>query len=101
VCDERQRHHPRDRVVSRVRQGQPVWPTPHGTPRCGACHQPLKIVKVNIDAAPTVAARFGAYSIPLLVLTRDGREIARHVGAATQRQINAWLDSQLTTIGAA
>jgi thioredoxin len=41
----------------------------------------LKIVKVDVDANPTLAARFGAQSIPLLVVFRDGHEIDRVVGA--------------------
>ncbi|HEY2006842.1 MAG TPA: thioredoxin [Solirubrobacteraceae bacterium] len=41
----------------------------------------LKIVKVDVDANPTLAERFGAQSIPLLVVFRDGNEIDRIVGA--------------------
>lgn len=41
----------------------------------------LKVVKVDVDANPRLAARFGAQSIPLLVVIRDGREVDRIVGA--------------------
>src|ERR1700726_4835465 len=41
----------------------------------------LKVVKVDVDAKPGLATRFGAQSIPLLVVIRDGREIDRVVGA--------------------
>jgi thioredoxin 2 len=41
----------------------------------------LKVVKVDVDANPGLAARFGAQSIPLLVVMRDGREVDRIVGA--------------------
>jgi thioredoxin 2 len=41
----------------------------------------LKVVKVDVDANPQLAARFGAQSIPLLVVLRDGREVDRIVGA--------------------
>jgi thioredoxin 2 len=41
----------------------------------------LKVVKVDVDANPALAARFAAQSIPLLVVMRDGREIDRIVGA--------------------
>jgi thioredoxin 2 len=41
----------------------------------------LKIVKVDVDANPGLAARFDARSIPLLVVMRDGREVDRVVGA--------------------
>lgn len=33
----------------------------------------LKVVKVDVDANPGLATRFGAQSIPLLVVIRDGR----------------------------
>src|SRR5215472_7300300 len=41
----------------------------------------LKVVKVDVDANPELAARFDARSIPLLVVIRDGREVDRIVGA--------------------
>jgi thioredoxin 2 len=41
----------------------------------------LKVVKVDIDANPSLAARFGALSIPLLIVLRDGQEVDRIVGA--------------------
>ena len=41
----------------------------------------LKVVKVDVDANPALGARFGAQSIPLLVVIQDGSEIDRIVGA--------------------
>lgn len=41
----------------------------------------VKVVKVDVDANPGLAARFGARSIPLLVVIREGREVDRIVGA--------------------
>lgn len=41
----------------------------------------LKVVKVDVDANPGLATRFGAQSIPLLVVIRDGVEVDRVVGA--------------------
>ncbi len=41
----------------------------------------LKVVKVDVDANPVLGARFGAQSIPLLVVLRDGHEVDRVVGA--------------------
>jgi thioredoxin 2 len=56
----------------------------------------LKIVKINVDEAPQIAERFGVQGIPLLVLTRDGQELARQAGAAPLPRLQAWLNSQLT-----
>ena len=41
-----------------------------------------KLVKVNVDRAPAIQARFSVRSIPTLVVMRGGREVARQVGAA-------------------
>ncbi len=41
----------------------------------------LKIVKVDVDANPGLARRYGAMSIPLLVVIRLGAEVDRIVGA--------------------
>lgn len=56
----------------------------------------LKIVKINVDQSPQIAERFGVQGIPLLVLTRDGQELARQAGAAPLPRLQAWLNSQLT-----
>ena len=47
----------------------------------------LKVVKVNIDENPQLAARFQAMSIPLLVILRDQREVDRVVGAVPKSQL--------------
>jgi thioredoxin 2 len=47
----------------------------------------LKVVKVNVDENPALAARYQAMSIPLLVVMRDGREVDRMVGAVPKAQI--------------
>jgi thioredoxin 2 len=41
----------------------------------------LKVVKVDVDLNQGLASKFGAQSIPLLVVMRDGREVDRVVGA--------------------
>ncbi len=41
----------------------------------------LKVVKVDVDANQGLARQFGAMSIPLLVVMRNGAEVDRVVGA--------------------
>ena len=55
----------------------------------------LKVVKVDVDAAPDVAARFGASSIPTLVVLRDGREVDRVVGALPRAKLGGRLAPHL------
>lgn len=55
----------------------------------------VKVVKLDVDANPDIAVRFGAQSIPLLVIIRDGREVDRVVGAlpaaALEQRLEPWL----------
>lgn len=59
----------------------------------------LKVVKLNVDQAPAVSARFGVQGIPLLVVIRDGQEADRLVGAAPLARLQAWLAPHLTPAG--
>ena len=51
----------------------------------------LKILKVNVDEEPGLGARFGARSIPLLVVLRSGEEVDRIVGAMPRPALEARL----------
>jgi thioredoxin 2 len=55
----------------------------------------VKVVKVDVDANPSLAARFGAQSIPLLVVIRDGQEIDRVVGALPRAALEQRLGPML------
>jgi len=55
----------------------------------------LKVVKLDVDAAPQVAGQFGIQGIPVLMLMRGGSEVDRIVGAAPDKQLRAWLDRHL------
>mgnify|MGYP001020397728 FL=1 len=45
----------------------------------------LKVVKVNVDEHPGLAARYGVRSVPTLVLFRRGAPVATWVGASPRR----------------
>ena len=55
----------------------------------------LKVVKLNVDEAPTIAARYGISSIPLLVIMESGAEIDRLVGAVPHGRLSEWLEPHL------
>jgi thioredoxin 2 len=55
----------------------------------------FKVVKLNVDEAPDIAARYQAQSIPLLVLVRDGEEVDRQIGAVPPAQLRSWLDRHM------
>ena len=62
---------------------------------CGPCHavspvleriaderaDELRLVKVNIDTEPTLAARYGIASVPTMILFKDGEPAAAAIGA--------------------
>ena len=52
----------------------------------------LKAVKVNVDEAPRVAERFGVRGIPTLLILRQGREVARQVGAVPPAALVRWVE---------
>jgi thioredoxin 2 len=59
----------------------------------------LKVVKLNVDEAPAISARFSVQGIPLLVLIDGGSEADRLVGAVPLPQLQAWLAPHLPATG--
>ena len=49
------------------------------------------LAKVDTDASPLVAGRFGIRSIPTLVKLQGGRELDRVSGAMQAAQILSWV----------
>jgi thioredoxin 2 len=54
-----------------------------------------QLAKVNTEAEPQLASRFGIRSIPTLVVFRGGRELERMSGALDARRLNAWISRWL------
>jgi thioredoxin 2 len=49
------------------------------------------VLKVNTEAHPELAARFGVHSIPNFVVLRDGQMLAQRPGLVTHTQLEEWL----------
>ena len=47
----------------------------------------VKIAKLNVDDAGSVAGRFGVQAIPTLLLFKDGNEVRRFVGVQNQNTL--------------
>ncbi len=58
----------------------------------------LKVVKLNIDEAPAIAARYAIQGIPQLVLIKDGQEADRLVGAVPPAQLRAMIERHVTAV---
>ena len=55
----------------------------------------VRLAKLDTDADPEIASRFGIRSIPTLILFKNGREIARQSGAMDAGRIVGWVESHL------
>jgi thioredoxin 2 len=78
-------------------------------PWCGPCHMiapvidqlatelagRVRVVKLNVDDNPRIAARFDLRSIPTLLVLRDGREVDRLVGVQPKQEIARRLERVL------
>jgi thioredoxin 2 len=58
----------------------------------------IKLVKVDVDQAPGVAARFEVMGIPTLVVLDRGRIVARQTGAAPAPALQKWLEQALAEL---
>jgi len=51
----------------------------------------VRFAKLDTEAAPELAGRYGIRSIPTMIVFRDGREAARISGAMDARSIERWV----------
>lgn len=54
-----------------------------------------RVVKMDVDANPTVPAQFGVRGIPTLIIFKDGKPVAQKVGAMAKGQLTAFLEPHL------
>ncbi|MDE2564094.1 MAG: thioredoxin [Sphingomonadales bacterium] len=55
----------------------------------------VTIAKMDIMENPGVPGQIGVQSIPLMVLFKDGKQVAHKLGAAPKSQLKGWLESVL------
>ena len=51
----------------------------------------IKVGKINVDQERELAEAFGVYSIPTLVVMKDGKSVSQAMGARPKEQILAML----------
>jgi thioredoxin 2 len=56
----------------------------------------VRLAKLNTEAEPDVAARFGIRGIPTLIAFKDGREVARQSGALDLPALLGWIKTNIT-----
>ncbi|MGI5878103.1 MAG: thioredoxin [Christensenellales bacterium] len=55
----------------------------------------IKVGKVNVDEEPELARRYGVMSIPTLLIIKDGKVVAKQVGAMPKPKLAAMIDEVL------
>ena len=55
----------------------------------------LELAKLDVDAEPEIAGRYGIQSIPTVAVFRDGEVVAGFVGAYPAATIGAFFDEQV------
>ncbi len=55
----------------------------------------VTIAKMDIMENTAVPGEIGVQSIPLMVLFKDGKQVAQKLGAAPKGQLKSWLESVL------
>jgi thioredoxin 2 len=86
------------------------WPAPVlldlWAPWCGPCRMVapmidkvaaewagrVRVAKLNVDENPVTAARFGAQSIPTMLVLKNGKEVDRMVGVQPKEEIERRLE---------
>jgi len=53
----------------------------------------VRLAKLDTEAEPQLASRFGIRSIPTLIAFKDGKEVARQSGAADAATLIQWINS--------
>jgi thioredoxin len=55
----------------------------------------LELVKLDVDAEPEIAARYGIQSIPTVAVFRDGKPVTGFVGALPAKAIGRFFDEHV------
>ena len=54
-------------------------------------HPELKVVKVDVDEAPAIAAKYGIQAIPTLFLLKDGKMVDKRMGYLNKNQLESFV----------
>ena len=51
----------------------------------------VKVAKINVDENPVAASKFGVRGLPTLMMFKDGKVAATHLGAMSKQRIAEWI----------
>jgi thioredoxin 1 len=55
----------------------------------------VKIVKLNVDENPNIAAKYGIMSIPTLMMFKNGEIASRQIGAVHKQKLHQWINGSV------
>lgn len=59
----------------------------------GEVGEKVSFYKMNIEENPHTPGQFAIRGIPTLLLFKDGKKVAEHVGVAPKSKLQGWLDA--------
>ncbi|MEO0982983.1 MAG: thioredoxin [Pseudomonadota bacterium] len=51
----------------------------------------VKVAKINVDENPMSASKYGVRGLPTLMMFKDGKVAATHLGAMSKQRIAEWI----------
>jgi thioredoxin 1 len=68
---------------------------PHLDAVAGDMDGKVKVAKLNVDDNPMTAGQYGVRGLPTLMLFKDGKVTATHLGAMSKQRIAEWIKESL------
>ena len=59
------------------------------------CADKVLIGKCDVEEGDEVAAKYMVRNVPTIIFIKDGKQVDKHVGAATKEQLKAKIDALL------
>ncbi len=53
----------------------------------------VQIIKVDVDADPAIAQKYGVMSMPTMIAFKDGEKVDQKIGLMSKEDLEAWFAS--------
>ncbi len=55
----------------------------------------VKVVKINVEDHPMAGSKYGVRGLPTLMMFKDGKVTATHLGAMSKQRITEWINESI------
>ncbi len=55
----------------------------------------VKVVKINVEDHPMAGSKYGVRGLPTLMMFKDGKATATHLGAMSKQRITEWINESI------